>query len=151
LRLISNKVISRSYGYFLKYSYFNFLRNWIFQLCQKLQSLVQKTQGILGVNVGVFWWVVIWIGINLCGIYRVVCCILTPKGPRPFFDLFLKFRQANVDTIFVPKISNFRWTCGIVLTSRIYKIPISNLGVMPQKQNYFEIRAARVAKKLFIF
>jgi hypothetical protein len=50
LRLIYNKVTSRSYGHFLKFSYFNFLRNWFFQLCQKLQSLVKKTQGILGVN-----------------------------------------------------------------------------------------------------
>jgi hypothetical protein len=50
LRLISNKVTSRSYSYFLKFSYFDFLRNWFFQLCQKLQSLVKKTQGILGVN-----------------------------------------------------------------------------------------------------
>jgi hypothetical protein len=50
LRLISNKVTSRSYGYFLKVSYFYFLRNWFFQLRQKLQSLVKKTQGILGVK-----------------------------------------------------------------------------------------------------
>jgi hypothetical protein len=50
LRLIYNKVTSRSYGYFLKISYFHFLSNWYFQLCQKLQSLVQKTQGILGVK-----------------------------------------------------------------------------------------------------
>jgi hypothetical protein len=49
--LISNKVTSRSYSYFLKVSYFYFLRNWFFQLCQKLQSLVKKTQGILGVNI----------------------------------------------------------------------------------------------------
>jgi hypothetical protein len=33
--------------------------------------------------------------------------ILTPKGPRPFFDPFLKFGQAIVDAIFVQKISNF--------------------------------------------
>jgi hypothetical protein len=50
LRLIYNNVTSRSYGYFLKYSYFDFLRNWFFQLCQKLQSLVKKTQRILGVK-----------------------------------------------------------------------------------------------------
>jgi hypothetical protein len=50
LRLIYNKLTSRSYGYFLKFSYFYFLRNWFFQLCQKLQSLVKKTQGILEVN-----------------------------------------------------------------------------------------------------
>jgi hypothetical protein len=45
LRLIYNRVTSRSYGHFLKFSYFYFLRNWFFQLCQKLQSLVKKTQG----------------------------------------------------------------------------------------------------------
>jgi hypothetical protein len=49
-RLIYNKVTSRSDGYLLKFSYFYFLRNWFFQLCQKLQSLVRKTQGILGVT-----------------------------------------------------------------------------------------------------
>jgi hypothetical protein len=32
LKLISNKVTSRSYSYFLKFSYFYFLRNWFFQL-----------------------------------------------------------------------------------------------------------------------
>jgi hypothetical protein len=32
---------------------------------------------------------------------------LTPKGPRPFFGPFLKFGEAIVDAIFVPKISNF--------------------------------------------
>jgi hypothetical protein len=36
LRLIYNKVTSRSYGYFLRFSYFYFLR--------------KKTQGILGVT-----------------------------------------------------------------------------------------------------
>jgi hypothetical protein len=50
LRLIPNKATSWSYDYFLKFSYFYFLRKWYFQLCQKLQSLVKKTQGILGVN-----------------------------------------------------------------------------------------------------
>jgi hypothetical protein len=50
LRLIYNKVTSRSYGYFFKFSYFNLLRNWFFQLCQKQQSLVKKTQGILVVK-----------------------------------------------------------------------------------------------------
>jgi hypothetical protein len=29
-------------------------------------------------------------------------------------------------------------------------IPISSLGAMPQKQNNFEVRAARATKKLFI-
>jgi hypothetical protein len=79
---------------------------------------------------------------------------LTPKGPRPFFGPFLKFGQVIVDAIFVQKISNFRRTCGLVLASRrtnLYKIPISNLGAMSQKQNYFVIRAARAPKKLFIF
>jgi hypothetical protein len=50
LRLIHNKVTSRSYNYFVNFSYFSFLRNWFFQLCQKLQSLVKKTEGILGVK-----------------------------------------------------------------------------------------------------
>jgi hypothetical protein len=52
LRLIHNKVTLRSYSYFLKFSYFIFLRNWFFQLCQELQSLVKNPQGILGVNMG---------------------------------------------------------------------------------------------------
>jgi hypothetical protein len=30
-------------------------------------------------------------------------------------------------------------------------IPISSLGAMPQKQNYFEVWVAWAAKKLFIF
>jgi hypothetical protein len=58
-----------------------------------------------------------------------------------------------VDAIFVQKISNFQLTYGLVLASRhtnFYEIPISSLGAMPQKQNYFEVRAARAAKKLFI-
>jgi hypothetical protein len=79
--------------------------------------------------------------------------ILTPKGPSPFFGPFLKFGQAIVNAIFVQKISNFWWTCGYVLASRrtnLYEIPIYNLGAMPQKQNYFEVRAARAAKRLFI-
>jgi hypothetical protein len=78
---------------------------------------------------------------------------LTPKGPRPFFGPFLKLGQAIVDAIFVQKISNFQLTYGLVLASRhtnFYEIPISSLGAMPQKQNYFEVRAARAAKKLFI-
>jgi hypothetical protein len=41
-RLIYSKVTSRSYNYFLKFSYLNFLRNWFFQLCQKLQRFGQK-------------------------------------------------------------------------------------------------------------
>jgi hypothetical protein len=45
-----NKVTSRSYGYFLKFSYFFWLRNGFFQVGQKLQKLVKKTEGILGVK-----------------------------------------------------------------------------------------------------
>jgi hypothetical protein len=55
LKLIYNKLTSRSYGYFLKFSYFIFVRNWWFQLRQKLQSLVKKTQGILGITGQVIW------------------------------------------------------------------------------------------------
>jgi hypothetical protein len=47
---MSNKVTSRSYNYFFKFSYFILLRNRFFQQCQKLQSLLKTTQGILGVN-----------------------------------------------------------------------------------------------------
>jgi hypothetical protein len=78
---------------------------------------------------------------------------LTPKGRSPFFGPFSRFGQAIMDAIFVQKISNFRWTCGLVLASRrtnFYKIPNSSLGAMPQKQNYFEVWATRAAKKLFI-
>jgi hypothetical protein len=59
-----------------------------------------------------------------------------------------------VDVIFVQKISNFRCTCGLVLALRrtnFYKILIFGLGIMPQKQNPSELRAAQAAKKLFIF
>jgi hypothetical protein len=59
-----------------------------------------------------------------------------------------------VDAIFVQKISNFWERCGLVLASRrtnFCKIPISSLGAMPPKQNYFEVKAARGAKKLLIF
>jgi hypothetical protein len=52
LRLIYNKVTLRSYSLFLKFSYLNFLRKSFFQLYKKLQSLVKKAQGILGVNHG---------------------------------------------------------------------------------------------------
>jgi hypothetical protein len=34
----------------VKFSYFGFWRKWFLHLCQKLHSLVKKTQGILGVN-----------------------------------------------------------------------------------------------------
>jgi hypothetical protein len=51
-------VTSRSYSHFLKFSYFYFLKSWFFQLCQKLQSLFKKTQGILGVKLYTFYtWV----------------------------------------------------------------------------------------------
>jgi hypothetical protein len=79
---------------------------------------------------------------------------LTPKGRSSFLGPFLRFGQAIVDAIFVQKISNFRWTCGLVLASRrtnFYKIPNSSLGAIPQKQIYFEVWAVWAAKKLFIF
>jgi hypothetical protein len=78
---------------------------------------------------------------------------LTPKERSPFFGPFLRFGQVIVDAVFGQKISNFRWTCDLVLASRcpnFYKIPNSSLGAIPQKQNYFEVRAAWAAKKLFI-
>jgi hypothetical protein len=79
---------------------------------------------------------------------------LTPKGRRPFFGLFLEFGQPIVDAIFIQKISNFWWTCGLVLASRrtnFYKIPISGSAIMPQKQNYFELWAASGNQKTFYF
>jgi hypothetical protein len=85
---------------------------------------------------------------------------LTPKGRSPFWPIFevfgpfLKFGQAIVDAIFVQKISTFRWICGLVLASRcthFYKIPIFGLGIIPQKQNPYELKVARATKKLFIF
>jgi hypothetical protein len=69
----------------------------------------------------------------------------------------LKFGQAIVDAIFVQKISNFWWTCGLVVASRrtnSYKILIFGLGVMPQKQNPCELRAAQAGnfiKKIIPF
>jgi hypothetical protein len=45
------------------------------------------------------------------------------------------------------------WTCGLVLALRCtnsYNIPIFGLGVMPQKQNPCELKAALVAKFYFI-
>jgi hypothetical protein len=79
---------------------------------------------------------------------------LTPKGRSAVFGPFLKFGQAIVDAIFVPKFSTFRWTCGLVLASRRtkpYKILIFGLGIMPQKQNPSEVRAARAAKNFLFF
>jgi hypothetical protein len=75
---------------------------------------------------------------------------LTPKGQSSFFGPFLKFRQAIVDAIFVQKISKFWWTCGLGLASRrtnFYKVQISGLRVMPQKENSCELRTAQAAKK----
>jgi hypothetical protein len=83
--------------------------------------------------------------------YRVS---LIPKGRRPFFGLFLEFGQPIVNAIFVQKISNFWWTCGLVIASKrtnFYKIPISGLAIMPQKHNYFELRAASGSQKTFYF
>jgi hypothetical protein len=45
-----NNVTSRSYGYFLKFSYFFWYINRFFQIGQKLQKLVKKIDGILGVK-----------------------------------------------------------------------------------------------------
>jgi hypothetical protein len=80
--------------------------------------------------------------------------MFNPKGRSLGFGPFLKFGQAIVDAIFVQEISNFWWTCGLVLASRctkFYKILIFGLQVMPQKQNPCELRVAWAAKKLFIF
>jgi hypothetical protein len=66
--------------------------------------------------------------------------ILTPKVLEAIFQAFLKFGHAIVDAMFVQNISNFSWTCGLVLAlghTNFYKIPIFGLGVMPQKQNSF--------------
>jgi hypothetical protein len=59
----------------------------------------------------------------------LIHAMLTPKGRSPFFGPFLEFGQAIVDAIFVQKISNFWWTCGLVVASRctdFYKIPKIN-------------------------
>jgi hypothetical protein len=80
--------------------------------------------------------------------------LLILEGRRPFFGMFLEFGQSIGDAIFVQKISNFWWTCDLVLASRrnnFYKIPISGLGIMPQKQNYFELWAASGNQKTFYF
>jgi hypothetical protein len=45
-----NKVTSRPYGYFLKFSYFFRQRNGYLQVGQKPQKLVKKIEGILGVK-----------------------------------------------------------------------------------------------------
>jgi hypothetical protein len=79
---------------------------------------------------------------------------LTSKGLEAIFQAFLKFGQAIVDAIFVQKISIFLRTCGFVLASRgtnFYKIPIFDLGVMPQKQNSFVLSTTWAAKKINYF
>jgi hypothetical protein len=48
-----NKVTTRSYGFFFKFSYFFCCGNGFLQQCLKLQKLVKKTQGILGVKEGI--------------------------------------------------------------------------------------------------
>jgi hypothetical protein len=86
--------------------------------------------------------------------WNIIMRFLTPKGRRPFFGLFLEFGQPIVDAIFVQKISNFWWTCGLVLASRrtkFYKIPIFGSAIMPQKHNYFELWAASGSPKTFYF
>jgi hypothetical protein len=50
LRLISNKVILRSYSYLLHFLHLIFGGKWFPQLCPKLPRFVQKPQGILGVK-----------------------------------------------------------------------------------------------------
>jgi hypothetical protein len=78
-------------------------------------------------------------------IYSLFNCnisLLIPKERSPFSGPILKFGQAIVDAIFVQKFSDFQWTYGLVLASRLtksYKILIFALGVMPQKQNPFWI------------
>jgi hypothetical protein len=85
-----------------------------------------------------------------CHVFRET--ILTPKERRPFFGPFLDIEQAIVDVIFVQKISNFWWTCGVVLASRrtnFYKIPIFGYTVMPQKHFFFVKRVASSNQKTF--
>jgi hypothetical protein len=79
-------------------------------------------------------------------------CILTPKGERPFFSLFLDIGQAIVDVIFVQKTSNFWWICGLVLASsctNFYKIPIFGYTVMRQKQFIFVKQETSGSQKTF--
>jgi hypothetical protein len=42
MRLISNKVTSRSYDYFLKFSYFNFFEKLIFPTMSKIVEFGQR-------------------------------------------------------------------------------------------------------------
>jgi hypothetical protein len=78
--------------------------------------------------------------------------MLTPNGRSPFSGPFLKSRQAIVDAIFVEKISNFWWTCNLVLVSRrtnFFKIPIFGDTVMPEKHIFFVMEAASGNQKTF--
>jgi hypothetical protein len=50
-RLMLNKVTLRFYSCSLKFSYFFWKRNGFLQVGQKLQKLIRKTEGILGVKV----------------------------------------------------------------------------------------------------
>jgi hypothetical protein len=59
-----------------------------------------------------------------------------------------------VDATFVQKISNFWWTCGLVLASRrtnFYKIPIFGDTVMPQKHIFLVMQAVSSNQKPFYF
>jgi hypothetical protein len=132
----TNKVTLRSYGHFLKFSYFYFLRNWFSQLCQKLQSLVQKTQGISGIN-------------SLCTKFSKVPClinfhstILRFSNTWSFYSnstkfvmdgflyqnpLFKYYPQDIVDTLIIPCCCSstmalnkpYRW---YLVTNNLYKI-----------------------------
>jgi hypothetical protein len=50
-RLIFNKVTSRSYGYFLKFSFFFWVEKWIPPSRSKSAEIGQKTEEILGVKI----------------------------------------------------------------------------------------------------
>jgi hypothetical protein len=45
-----SKVTSRSYGYFLKFSYFFLVEKWIPPSSSETAEIGQKTKGILGIN-----------------------------------------------------------------------------------------------------
>jgi hypothetical protein len=67
------------------------------------------------------------------------CLGISPKQGSPFFGPLLKFGQVIVDAIFVQKIPNFWWTCGLVLALRctnFYKIPIYSDTIMPKNNNF---------------
>ena len=79
---------------------------------------------------------------------------LTPKGRSPSFGPFLEFGQAIVDAIFFQKISNFWWTCGLVLASRctnFYKISIFGCTIMLQKHFFFGHIGSFGQPKNFLF